>query len=109
MDITGMFGKLKDMQAKLKEVQENLDKVTAEGEAGGGMVKAIVNGRKKVLSVAIDDTLLNKEDKEMVQDLVVAAVNIAIQNVEEKASEEVKKTTQGMMPNIPGLDFNNMF
>ncbi len=109
MDITGMFGKLKDMQAKLKEVQENLDKITAEGEAGAGMVKAIVNGRKKVISVEIDESLLNKEEKIMVQDLVVAAVNIAIQNVEEKASEEVRKTTQGMMPNIPGLDFNNMF
>ncbi len=109
MDITGMFGKLKDMQAKLKEVQENLDKITAEGEAGGGMVKAIVNGRKKVLSVNIDDSLLNKDEKDMVQDLIVAAVNIAIQNVEEKASEEVRKTTQGMMPNIPGLDLNNMF
>lgn len=109
MDITGMFGKLKDMQAKLKEVQENLDKITAEGEAGAGMVKAIVNGRKKVISVEIDESLLNKEEKIMVQDLVVAAVNIAIQNVEEKANEEVKKTTQGMMPNIPGLDFNNMF
>ena len=45
----------------------------------------------------------------MVQDLVVAAINIALQNVEVKSNEEIKKTTEGMMPNIPGLDFSKMF
>ena len=48
-------------------------------------------------------------DKEMMQDLVVAAINIALDNVEIKSSEEIKKTTQGMIPNIPGLDFSKMF
>ena len=109
MDMTNMFGKMREMQTKLKEVQENLDKITAEGESGGGMVKAIVNGRKKVISIQIEDSLLTKEDKEMLQDLVVAAINVALQNVEVKSNEEVKKTTEGMMPNIPGLDFSKMF
>ena len=107
--MTNMFGKMREMQTKLKEVQENLDKITAEGESGGGMVKAIVNGRKKVISIQIEDSLLTKEDKEMLQDLVVAAINVALQNVEVKSNEEVKKTTEGMMPNIPGLDFSKMF
>ena len=109
MDMANMFGKMREMQTKLKEVQENLDKVTAEGESGGGMVKAVVNGRKKVISVQIEDSLMTKEDKEMVQDLVVAAINIALENVEVKSNEEIKKTTEGMMPNIPGLDFSKMF
>lgn len=104
-----MFGKMREMQSKLKEVQDNLDQITAEGEAGGGMVKAVVNGRKKVLSVTIEDTLMTPQDKEMVQDLVVAAINTALQNVEVKSNEEIKKTTQGMIPNIPGLDFSKMF
>ena len=109
MDMANMFGKMREMQTKLKEVQENLDHITAEGESGGGMVKVVVNGRKKVISISIEDSLMTPDDKEMVQDLVVAAINIALQNVETKSSEEIKKTTEGMMPNIPGLDFSKMF
>ena len=109
MDMANMFGKMREMQTKLKEVQENLDHITAEGESGGGMVKVVVNGRKKVISISIEDSLMTPDDKEMVQDLVVAAINIALQNVEAKSNEEIKKTTEGMMPNIPGLDFSKMF
>ena len=109
MDMSNMFGKMREMQSKLKEVQENLETITAEGESGGGMVKAIVNGRKKVVSVTIEESLMTPQDKEMVQDLVVAAINIALQNVEAKSNDEIKKTTEGMMPNIPGLDFSKMF
>ena len=107
--MSNMFGKMREMQSKLKEVQDNLDQITAEGESGGGMVKAVVNGRKKVLSVSIEESLMSPQDKEMVQDLVVAAINTALQNVEVKSNEEIKKTTQGMIPNIPGLDFSKMF
>jgi len=109
MDMSNMFGKMREMQTKLKEVQDNLENITAEGESGGGMVKAIVNGRKKVISVHIEETLMNGDDREMVQDLVVAAINHALQNVEAKSNDEIKKTTEGMMPNIPGLDFSKMF
>lgn len=107
--MSNMFGKIKEMQAKLKEVQDNLDQITAEGEAGAGMVKAVVNGRKKVLEINIEESLMTPADKEMLQDLIVAAVNIALQNVETKSNDEIKKTTQGMMPNIPGLDFSKLF
>ena len=100
--MSNMFGKMREMQTKLKEVQDNLDNITAEGESGGGMVKAIVNGRKKVISVHIEDSLMSPDDKEMVQDLVVAAINNALENVEAKSSDEIKKTTEGMIPNIPG-------
>ncbi len=109
MDMSNMFGKIKEMQAKLKEAQDNLEHITAEGEAGGGMVKAVVNGRKKVIGIAIEESLMTPIDREMMQDLIVAAINIALDNVEIKSSEEIKKTTQGMMPNIPGLDFSKMF
>jgi nucleoid-associated protein EbfC len=109
MDMSNMFGKIKEMQAKLKEAQDNLEHITAEGEAGGGMVKAVVNGRKKVIGITLEESLMTPVDREMVQDLIVAAINIALDNVEIKSSEEIKKTTQGMMPNIPGLDFSKMF
>ena len=109
MDMSNMFGKIQEMQSRIKEVQANLDKITADGESGGGMVKAVVNGRKKVISIVIEDSLLTPQDKEMTQDLVVAAVNNALQNVESKSNEELKKTTEGIMPNIPGLGFSKMF
>lgn len=109
MDMSNMFGKIKEMQAKIKEVQENLDHITAEGEAGGGMVKVVVNGRKKVIKINIEESLMTPADKEMVQDLIVAAINVALQNVEVKSNEEIKKSTEGMMPNIPGFDLSKMF
>jgi DNA-binding YbaB/EbfC family protein len=98
MDMSNMFGKIKEMQAKMKEVQDNLDQITAEGEAGGGMVKAVVNGKKKLLSILIEESLMDASDREMVQDLIVAATNIALQNVEVKANEEIKKDHRGYDP-----------
>lgn len=106
-DMNKMMGKLKEVQEKMKEVQESLEKVIAEGESGGGMVKVQANGHKKILKIDIDESLMVKDDKEVLQDLVVAAVNKAIENAEEKSKEEVQKQTQGMMPNIPGFNFGN--
>jgi nucleoid-associated protein EbfC len=108
LDMMGMMGKLKEAQAKIKDAQGQLAQITAQGEAGGGMVKAVVNGSKRVLSLQIDPDLLKKEDQDMVQDLSVAAINNALSKVEELANEHLKKATEGMlpagMPNIPGLD-----
>lgn len=104
-----MFGKMREMQSKLKEAQDNLENITAEGESGGGMVKATVNGKKKVIAINIEDNLMTPHDKDMAQDLIVAAINNAMQNVEAKSAEEIKKSTEGMIPNIPGLDLSKMF
>ncbi len=108
MDLSNLFGKVKEMQGKLQEAQENLSKVTAEGESGGGMVKAVVNGKKQLISLDIDPDLIKPDDKEFLQDLVVGAINRALEAVEEKAKEEMKKSTEGMLPNIPGMDFSKM-
>ena len=102
-DMFGMFGKVQEMQKKLQEAQEKLAEITAEGEAGAGMVKAKVNGKHQVLAIDIDDELMKPEDKEMLQDLVVAAVNKAMENVEEQSKTFMQKSTEGMIPNIPGL------
>ena len=108
LDMMKMMGKVKEMQARLKEAQDNLDKITATGEAGAGMVKATVNGKKKLLSVEIDPTIMSSNDRILVQDLVVAAVNKALEEVEVKAKEELRKSTEGILPNIPGMDFSSM-
>lgn len=108
-DMMKMMGQVKEMQSKMKEAQEKLEYIQETGEAGAGMVKATVNGKKQVISIVIDDSLLTKEDKDMVQDLTVAAINNALDRVEIKAKEEIKKSTDGILPNIPGMDFGNMF
>ncbi|HWA34005.1 MAG TPA: YbaB/EbfC family nucleoid-associated protein [Cyclobacteriaceae bacterium] len=108
LDMMKMMGKVKEMQARLKEAQDNLDKVIATGDAGAGMVKAVVNGKKKLLSVEIDPAILTANDKAVVQDLVVAAVNKAMEDADIKAKEELKKSTDGLLPNIPGLDLSSM-
>ena len=107
-DFGNLMGKVKDMQAKLQEAQENLVNIKATAESGAGMVKATVNGKKQVLSIDIDRDLIKPEDKEMMQDLIVAAINKAIQEVDILAKEELKKSTNGVIPDIPGFDFGNM-
>lgn len=104
-----MMGKVKEMQTKMKEAQENLGFIKETGEAGAGMVKAVVNGKKEVVSVEIDPSLMTSDDREMVQDLTVAAINMAMEKADVSAKEEIKKSTEGIMPNIPGMDFGNMF
>jgi DNA-binding YbaB/EbfC family protein len=108
LDMMKMMGKVKELQEKMKEAQESLALITAEGESGAGMVTAKVNGKKQVLSVNIDPSLLTESDKDMVQDLVVAAINKALDEVDFKAKDHIKQNTEGMMPNIPGFDLNNL-
>lgn len=103
-----MMGKMKEVQAKIKEAQDNLVRVQATGEAGGGMVRVVVNGKKQVVSIYIDPTILKANDKVLVQDLVVAAVNKANEEVEVVAKEEMKKATDGLLPNIPGMDLSSL-
>ncbi len=103
-----LFGKLREVQNKMKEVQENLVNVTATGEAGAGMVKARVNGLKELVELEIDDELIKPEDKDMLNDLIIAAVNKAIKEAEALAKEEMRKSAGGILPNIPGLDLSNL-
>lgn len=108
-DMMGMMGKVKEMQARMKEAQDRIGDVTAEGESGAGMVKATVNGKKQLISLEIDPTLLKPEDARMLNDLVVAAVNKALENVEVLAQNEISKATEGLMPKIPGMDLGSLF
>ncbi|WP_161891104.1 YbaB/EbfC family nucleoid-associated protein [Pontibacter russatus] len=106
-DMFGMMGKMKEVQAKLKEAQEKLKDITVTAESGAGLVKATVNGQRKLLKIEIDETIMNVSDREMVNDLVVAAVNNAMLTAGERAQEEMKKHTEGLLPNIPGLDLGS--
>lgn len=108
-DMMGMMGKVKEMQTRMKEIKDSLIHITAEGESGAGLVKAQANGAKQIIRIDIDPSLLKETDQVILQDLVVAAVNKALQNAEEKTQAEFKKKTEGLLPNIPGMDLGNMF
>jgi DNA-binding YbaB/EbfC family protein len=103
MDMMNIMGKLKEFQAKVQEAQDNLVNVTETGEAGAGLVKVTVNGQRKVIALEIDPQLYKPEDQDMMKDLVIAAVNIAMDKIEVKIKEELKNSTTGFLPNIPGL------
>lgn len=103
-DMMGMMGKMKEVQAKMKEAQEKLKDITVTAESGAGLVKATVNGQRQLLKIEIDETIMNVSDREMVNDLVVAAVNNAMLTANEQAQEQMRKSTEGLIPNIPGLD-----
>ncbi len=107
-DMMKMMGKMKEVQAKMKDAQDNLVHVRASGESGGGMVKATVNGKRLLVSIDIDPVLLKENDKAVLQDLVVAAVNKASEEADVLAKEELKKSTEGLIPNIPGLDLSGL-
>ena len=105
-DMMKMMGKLGELKGKMAEAQAKVAQIQASGESGAGLVKATVTGNKKLVSLEIDPSLINPGDSTMMIDLIVAAVNLAQANAEELAKEEMKKNTEGILPNIPGLDLS---
>ena len=91
-------------QTKMAELQEELGDRTVEGTAGGGMVTVVVNGRQEVLSVRVEPEVVDPDDLEMLQDLILAAVNDGLSKARNMVNEEMGKMTKGLnLPNIPGL------
>lgn len=108
LDMMKMMSRMKELQARLQQAQDNLVNLKATGEAGGGMVKATVNGKKQLLRVEIDELLMKPSDRTVVQDLVVAAVNKALEDADQQAREALRKSTEGLLSDIPGLDLGNI-
>ena len=96
------------MQAKMTTLQKELETREVEASSGGGMVKVQVNGEKALIGLEIDDSLINLTDKNMMRDLVIAAVNKAVAEADIQSKEHIKKSTEGLMPNIPGMDLSGM-
>ena len=100
-NMNNMMKQMQKMQKKMEEVQAAVDATELEATAGGGAIKVLVNGKKEVLDIQIDPSVVDPEDVEMLQDLVIAAVNEGLRKAEEFAANEMKKVTGGM--NIPGM------
>ena len=105
-DMQGMMKQVQKMQAEMEKVQNELENKTVTQESGGGMVKATSNGKKGIVSIEIDSEIIESGDKEMIEDLIVAAVNKALDAAGKMAEEEMGNITKGMIPpgmNIPGF------
>lgn len=89
------------MQKQMEAMQAELETREVEATAGGGAVTALVNGKKELINIEIDESVVDPEDVEMLQDLVVAAVNEAMRKAEDMINSEMKKLTGGL--NIPGM------
>ncbi|MBW1977238.1 MAG: YbaB/EbfC family nucleoid-associated protein [Deltaproteobacteria bacterium] len=91
-------------QSKVAKLQEELGERTVEASAGGGMVVVVANGRQEIVSIKIDPEVVDANDVDMLQDLIIAAVNDALERAKKMVNEEMGKLTQGLnLPNIPGL------
>jgi DNA-binding YbaB/EbfC family protein len=96
-----MMKQAQKMQAQILKIQEEMAERTVEASAGGGMVTVTANGKQEILAIRIEREVVDPEDVEMLQDLVVAAVNEALKKAQEMVSEEMAKITGGFQ--IPGL------
>jgi DNA-binding YbaB/EbfC family protein len=96
-----MMKQAQKLQSQMMKLQEELADKTVESSSGGGMVTVVANGRQQIVSIKIEDEVVDPEDVEMLQDLVLAAVNDALAKAQEMVSSEMGKLTGGL--NIPGL------
>ena len=97
----GIMKQAQKLQAQIGRIQEEMADKTTEASSGGGMVTVRINGKQEILSITIDPEVVNPDDIEMLQDLIVAAINEAIRKSQEMVAEEIKKLTGGL--SIPGL------
>jgi DNA-binding YbaB/EbfC family protein len=104
----GLIRNLPKMKEEIERAQQRLGQLTAEGDAGGGMVKVRANGRMEILSCTISDDAMKSNDRELVEELIRSAANQALEKVRRLAAEEMSQTMTGMgLPsgmNLPGLE-----
>lgn len=100
-NMQGMMQKMQKMQADMQKMQAELQVKTFETTVGGGAVNVVVNGKKEVVSIKIDPKAVDPEDVEMLEDLIMAAVNEGMHQVDEVSESEMNKVTGGMK--LPGM------
>jgi len=89
------------MQDEMQRIQDGLGDLTVQGSAGGGMVNVTANGKQQIVGIKIDPEVVDPEDVEMLEDLVLAAANQALEKAQELASQEMGKVAGGMLGNLP--------
>jgi len=104
MNMADMVGKMMDMQKKMSATQEVLAAKSVTAEAGGGMVKVTANGVQRITGISIEKEVIDPQDPELLEDLIMAGVNKALEEGAALAKEEMAKTAGGMLP--PGMDLS---
>lgn len=100
-DFMQMFGQVKEFQAKIEDIQQKVAQLQATGESGAGLVQVTVSGNKKILRMQIDPSIIQVDEQQTLQDLIVAAVNVAMQRIDAKIKEMVQSHTAGILGNLP--------
>ncbi|MGX9356441.1 YbaB/EbfC family nucleoid-associated protein [Roseobacteraceae bacterium S113] len=95
-DMAGMMKKAQEMQAKMAEMQDALETMTVTGESGAGLVKATATAKGELTALDIDPSIFNGDEKEVVEDLILAAIKDAQQRAADKSAEEMGKLTEGL-------------
>lgn len=95
-DFNNMLKQAQELQKKMADAQKKVEELEAEGTSGGGLVKVKINGKNVTTSLSIDESLISKDEKEILEDLIVAALNDARENVQKKISEEMNSLTGGL-------------
>lgn len=100
-NMNNMMKQMQKMQRKMLKAQDELHEMTFEASAGGGMVTVTANGKKEIIDVQIQEEVIDPDDAEMLQDLIIAAVNDVLNQVDEKTNEVMGQFTKGL--NMPGM------
>lgn len=104
MNMADMFGKVMDMQRRMAETQELLASKTVTADAGGGMVTVTANGQQRITSIKIEKEVIDPDDAELLEDLVIAGVNKALEEASALAKQEMSRVAGGLIP--PGMDMS---
>ena len=106
LNMSDLFGKVADMQQRMAEVQDELAQKKVTVEAGGGMVTVTANGAMRITSIKLDPEVVDTEELELLEDLIVAGVNKALDEASEMAKSEMQNVAGGMLP--PGFDLGSL-
>ncbi len=103
-----LFGKMNEFQQKMQEAKNKLGELEITAEAGGGMVKVTANGNREVLKIKLDPDIIDKEDPEMMEDLIIAGVNKALREADEAGKQKMAEVTKDFLPGggLPGMDLS---
>ncbi len=103
-NMTNMLKQARDMQKKIEDIQNNLDDMVVSADSGGGMVKVVANGKMEILELTIDKEAM-EEEKELLEDLIISAVNKAIASAQEESQNQMNAVTGNMLGGmkIPGM------
>ncbi len=105
-NMADMFGKMMEMQQKMEETKASLGALSTTAEAGGGMVQVTANGLNRITAIKIDPDAVDTSDMELLEDLIIAGVNKALDDVAEEAKNEMMKAAGGLLP--PGMDLSQL-